>query len=233
MIIYRALNKINNKVYIGKTIKTLKSRINSHLCYAFTMNYDTLFYRALRKYGKDVFEWSVLYECDDESELNEKEKEYIILYNARNRSKGYNISGGGHGGDNISKNPNRNIIIEKISKAKLGKKMSESFKIQNRLRQIGVKRSSKTCEKISNALTGRIISTEHRKNLSLSLKGRKIPQDIIDKISQKLKGRVFSEEHKEAIGLSRKGGKLSKATKEKIKQSWIRRKILWGKKGSK
>ena len=74
-IIYIATNKINNKSYIGQTIKSLRGRITSHNNEA--MNREGFkFQRAIRKYGIKNFEWRTLLECENEK-LNENEIYFI------------------------------------------------------------------------------------------------------------------------------------------------------------
>lgn len=49
MLIYKATNKINGKIYIGQTHKSLEER---KMCHKHdSKNIDTYFYRAIRKYG--------------------------------------------------------------------------------------------------------------------------------------------------------------------------------------
>lgn len=225
MIIYRAINLVNNKIYIGKTIHTIEYRKSSHFCYALTLNYDTLFYRAIRKYGKDAFIWEELYTCDDEKQLNKKEIEYIALYDSCNRFKGYNISKGGEGGDNISKNPNRDAILKKISIANTGKVRSPEVIANFKLKMKGRKMSQDAIKKISLGLKGRIISTAHRKKLSEALIGRKVPEDIVAKIKAKLKGRKFTQEHRDNMSRARRERVITQETKDKIKLSWVNRRM--------
>lgn len=94
MIIYCARNLKNGKVYIGKTIKSLDERRLAHAekC----KRDDTAFYRALRKYGAEKFEWKVLQECVSEDELNKMEVYWIERLNAN--KFGYNLTSGGDGG---------------------------------------------------------------------------------------------------------------------------------------
>ena len=79
MIIYKATNKINGKVYIGQTEKTLEHRKEVH--HRDSERMDTYFYRAIRKYGWENFEWEVI---DDSAttreELNALEQYYIAKY---------------------------------------------------------------------------------------------------------------------------------------------------------
>jgi group I intron endonuclease len=225
LVIYRATNLINNKIYIGKTIHNIEYRKNSHFCYALTMNYDTLFYRAIRKYSKDAFVWDVLFTCDDEEQLNKKEIEYIALYDSRNRLKGYNISKGGEGGDNISKNPNRDAILKKISIANTGKVRSPEVIANYRLKMKGRKVPQDVLIKRSISLKGRVISAEHRKKISMTLTGRKVPEEIVARMRAKLLGRKFTQERKESMSRACKGKLLTQETKDKIKLSWVNRRM--------
>ena len=96
MIIYKAINKINNKAYIGLTQRSLQERKLEHLRHSNIEN--TYFHRAINKYGKDSFDWIIL---DDSAttlaELKELEKKYIQEHNTLAPS-GYNIAPGGESG---------------------------------------------------------------------------------------------------------------------------------------
>lgn len=89
MIIYKVLNKINGKIYIGQTTRTLDKRKEEHI----NSKDDSFFHQALRKYGNDNFEWEIIFECNNLSTLNEQEIFYINKYNSY--KKGYNMSLGG------------------------------------------------------------------------------------------------------------------------------------------
>lgn len=99
-IIYLHRNKINNKVYIGQTIQN-----NPNSRWKNGHGYKTCyyFYNAIQKYGWDNFEHIILEQNDNwtQDELNNKEKEYINLYQANNPQYGYNTT---DGGSTISKN---------------------------------------------------------------------------------------------------------------------------------
>lgn len=86
----------NNKVYIGQTIKSLKDRIYKHCLSSTTIkssDFNTFKSNAIRKYM--TFDVEVLYQGDD---LNQKEIEFITLFNSTNRDNGYNTAEGGIGG---------------------------------------------------------------------------------------------------------------------------------------
>ena len=93
MIIYKAQNKINSKVYIGQTINSLQKRIYGHKR---DINDNTKFHRALKKYGIDNFKWEVIKECNCITALNIFEKIFIKKYDSIN--KGYNLKEGGVNG---------------------------------------------------------------------------------------------------------------------------------------
>lgn len=96
--IYKAVNKDDGKVYIGKT-NNFEKRKQEHFLDKRT---NSMFDRALRKHGDESFEWSVLEDCIPTLETaNEREKYWIKQYNAYYRwdgSNGYNMTYGGDGG---------------------------------------------------------------------------------------------------------------------------------------
>ena len=91
MIIYKVTNKINNRCYIGQTIKTLKKRKQKHLCSKSDNNY---FHNALKKYGSKNFNWEIIDNCISKNELDEMEFHYIRQYNTL-KPNGYNLTLGG------------------------------------------------------------------------------------------------------------------------------------------
>ena len=90
MIIYLIKNLINEKVYIGQTIQTLKKRIASHYRHP-----NKHLSNAFNKYGKNNFIIEIIETCNNLEELNEREKYWIKFYDSTNNKKGYNIDGGG------------------------------------------------------------------------------------------------------------------------------------------
>jgi len=100
MIVYKATNKINGKVYIGYTSKTLPERIYAHLKKSKNTNEKTFkqaFKLAIRKYGENNFIWEELALCKTKEEACQKEIEFIKLYNSITPN-GYNMTYGGEGG---------------------------------------------------------------------------------------------------------------------------------------
>jgi group I intron endonuclease len=91
MLVYRAHNKKNGKVYIGLTTQSLGVRKASHLRSAKSGSV-AYFHKAIRKHGEDSFEWSVVGEVESLEDLYDLEKQTISSYNP---SQTYNISLGG------------------------------------------------------------------------------------------------------------------------------------------
>ena len=91
--VYSATNLINKKVYIGHTGRTLKIRQREHENYT----PKDIFHYALRKYGKENFQWEILYEIEDETLRKNIERWLIIELNTQ-VPNGYNLTEGGEGG---------------------------------------------------------------------------------------------------------------------------------------
>ena len=92
-------NKINHKVYIGKTCQELETRFGSNGCGYRQCPY---FYNAIKKYGWNNFDHEILFSGLTEEEANKLEVEMIEKYNSRNSEFGYNIRKGGDGFDSES-----------------------------------------------------------------------------------------------------------------------------------
>lgn len=93
--IYKITNKINNKVYIGKTIKTVESRWKQHcLDCKKERNSNRPLYRAMRKYGIENFNIEPIEECSKEV-LSEREMYWIKHFDTY--KNGYNATTGGDG----------------------------------------------------------------------------------------------------------------------------------------
>lgn len=162
MIIYMAINKINNKKYIGKTSKSLEQRKLDHEKNS-KKGSKLLFHRAIRKYGKENFIWNIICICKNDNELNNKEIEMIKTYNTI--GNGYNISTGGTGGDNLTFNPNKEKICKKISESLKGiirGPQSENHKMKNRNSHLGKKDSDEVKKKksIAHAKNWKLTSPE-------------------------------------------------------------------------
>lgn len=148
--IYKTVNLINGKQYIGLHSKNDKSYLGS----------GTLLLKAIKKYGKENFTKEVLEETDNIVSANELERYYIKKYNAVEDDNFYNLS---YGGESIVGRKHSKFTINKISESK--KKNYENndelrYKVGNANRgkpMPGVTRSA-----LLKSITGREISEETR-----------------------------------------------------------------------
>ena len=103
MIIYKIINLINNKVYIGQDSNNNDNYYGS----------GKIITSAIKKYGKNNFKKEILEYCQNKDELNEKEIYWITKENSI-VPNGYNIQPGGNCSDSITYNPNKENIKKKI-----------------------------------------------------------------------------------------------------------------------
>lgn len=92
--IYCIKNNVNDKVYIGKTIRTVDIRFKEHIKDANNKRCNSKLHRAMNKYGIEHFYYEVLEQCLEE-ESSDREQYYIKKYDSV--ENGYNISYGGEG----------------------------------------------------------------------------------------------------------------------------------------
>ncbi len=116
MFIYKITNNINNKIYIGQTVRSLKERFLQHQASCNAKN--SAISNAIQKYGKENFIIEEIDGANSLSELNYLEWLYIHKFNCISPN-GYNLKeGGGSKGALCQK------IINKINKTLKGRKIT-------------------------------------------------------------------------------------------------------------
>lgn len=158
MIIYKIINKINGKLYIGATTKDTVNRRWTYHKRDYRRETHLPLYKAFKKYGIDNFEIiPIKFDIKTRKELDEMEKYFIKLFDTRNSKKGYNCTEGGEGNTMKGKNnPNfgkKNNKLAEFNRSRSGIKLSENHK-----------------KKIIKSLTGRICKEETRNKMSISRK---------------------------------------------------------------
>ena len=104
MYIYKIINKINSKWYIGKTNGQDPNYKGS----------GKILKQAYKKYGTENFEKVILETCSTEEELNLREAHWISSTNAIVDPMSYNLVEGGTGGDRSSFIPYDKIDYSKF-----------------------------------------------------------------------------------------------------------------------
>lgn len=160
--IYKIVNIINNKLYIGQSVDIYK-RWNYHK-YELNNNkhFNIHLQNSWNKYGEDNFKFEIIEICPKDR-LNDKEKYYIMFYNSNNEN-GYNISEGGN--DSIITDETKRkmsqshigILRTIESRAKQSLKLSGKNNPMYGMRgekhpSFGKKRSNNTCSKIRDSYT--------------------------------------------------------------------------------
>ena len=159
--IYKITNIRNNKIYIGKTTKTLKERLSKHFSSA--KNLKTHLARAIIKYGSNSFKIDLLQRTNNLKELNNLETKWILSLNSNNPSIGYNLTLGGDGGNTYKYKTEKElkVIKEKLHNSKMGdlNPNCKSVKIKNVFTQEEkVFKSFEECKKFFNASNHSFIS---------------------------------------------------------------------------
>jgi group I intron endonuclease len=208
--IYKAYCKDSGKSYIGQYKKDSPIvRWNRH-CRDAEKGSPWAFHCAIRKYGKDAFEITVLCVCETQAELDKKEDEYITENQSMVYENGYNMVRGGKGRAPDFKHREehkqkmreymKNRVVseetkQRISAAHKGRKCPWTEETRQRVAEAsrkkatGVKHSEETKEKIRKALQGR----------PGVAKGQKRTEEQKKRIGAAAKGRKFSEETKKHL----------------------------------
>jgi group I intron endonuclease len=205
--IYCIENKLNNKKYIGKTVKDNHNiRWHEHkLRLKRNIHSNSYLQNSWNKDGEENFAFWIIETCQKE-QLFEREIYWINSFNTF--INGYNLTKGGEGNLGMKRHHSKETKI----------KMSESHK--------GMIFSEEHKKKISEVQKGKIISEETRKKLSDIMKGKKgnhtgikHSEESKRKMSSAKKGKGLTEEHKSNISKAMKGRCFSEETKIKISEN--------------
>lgn len=125
-IIYRHVNKINGKSYIGQTCQKVTNRWKNGNGYV--ANKQQVFYKAIQKYGWDNFTHEIL-ESNIETieKANEREQYWIEHYHTwvlDPNCNGYNIT---QGGDGSAGRPMSNTTKQKLKKQVYCSELDKTF----------------------------------------------------------------------------------------------------------
>lgn len=176
--VYALFNTQNGKFYVGKA-NNCHDRWSRHLRSAKNGSLQAI-HCALRKYGKDSFQWHVLQELSSEQEALLAEQYWISFFRSKDKEFGYNLTAGGAGGYSPGKD-----VREKISRAKTGQKHSpESIAKMSKTHSERKhrKQSEETRRKIGEANRGRKHSEECRKRMSEGHKDRVVSEETRQKL---------------------------------------------------
>lgn len=130
-LVYQATNLINGKTYIGITAQKLSERASQHA--SCTGKHVSIFTRAIRKYGRDMFRFRVIATCPTYRAALETERRLVTAL-----KPDYNLTLGGEGA--------------------LGYKLTKAQKAARRKRPcplLGRKRPAEVVERVAAKLRGK------------------------------------------------------------------------------
>ena len=243
MLIYCCLNRVNGKVYVGKTSASLRRRWSEHKSAA-RRGSPYLFHRALRKYGDDAFEISVLATTDSEVELNRLELHDIQEMGAQVPG-GYNLREGGEGGAHSAATRQRlreqalgrkwdTESIERLRRSMMGEGnpffgRSHTEETRAMLREKcadvtrGIPKTLEHREKIRQGLLQHERTPEHCAAISEGLRGRVLTAEHREHISRGVRGIPKPEGFAAKVSAAQKGRPKSEETKQKLRDAALRR----------
>lgn len=189
MLIYLVTNKINGKLYVGKTRMTLRRRWNAH-CFNAKNGSHIVLHCAIRKYGADNFDVREICRCDNPEELNQIEIAEISRLRSNEYHNGYNRTIGGDNGGSFKGMRHSEATKLKMSERHKGKTFSEETR--RRMSEAWKHRTISDATKLKMSLSHKGLkkSPLHLKRIGDALRGRKRSPETISKMSAALKGRV-------------------------------------------
>lgn len=93
--IYKIVNKVNNKVYIGQTYDISKRKSAHFNDLKNNRHSNQYLQNAWNKYGGENFELIIIEKCDLK-DMDEREIYWIKYFNSMYNQNGYNIRSGGN-----------------------------------------------------------------------------------------------------------------------------------------
>jgi len=212
MLIYKATNKIDGKIYVGQTMRNLKARLKQYVSLVGQKSKRNKFVNALRKYGFDNFTFEIIDTGENIDELNKKEIMWIEFYQSISPNLGYNVDIGGH-------NALKSIFCKnKIKSALKGRHLSEQHRKKISISMSGKKHPfyghqgggviCKKCGVIHNfTMAGKHLKPEAVEKVAAAHRGKKHTPEHRKNISDSKKGIRATPEHRKALSIARTGEK--------------------------
>lgn len=183
-LIYLIENRVNGKRYVGQTVKPLEARWRYHVWFSKNEANDSALPCAIRKYGKDAFNCSILQELPNASkkQLDEAEIRWISELQTHGSQGGYNCTLGGDGANGAIWSDERRAK----HRAKMG---SDEVRLTLSISHLGKRSTPETRAKQAASLTGITRSPETRAKMSVAKRGEKsatvkLTWDIVAKIRE-------------------------------------------------
>jgi group I intron endonuclease len=182
--IYKIVNIVNNKCYIGSSI-AIRKRLSDHKRRLRKGQHNNIhMQKAWNKYGETSFSFDILLYCSG-NDLFFYEDRAIATFKVLDKVSGYNCM------------PARRTDLSGSNYVKFRQQIAET--------QRKIMQSPDARERISQANKGRILTKETRQRMSIARKGRKMSREFCLKMSEINKGRIPSQKTREIWSKQRKG----------------------------
>ena len=186
-IVYKAVNKINGKIYIGQTCRSLKKRIKEHKYDAFHNTYNSPFHASIKKYGLENFEWDIVKKCYSGEDLDKAEKYFIKSHRSNDRFKGYNLTIGGNvlrGKDNPFYGRRHTDEVKKkislVNKGNPGHNRGKNLSEETKRKISNVRKKKGLSVGKNNPMYGKKHSEETKDRMASKKLGRKVPDKYLN-----------------------------------------------------
>lgn len=190
MLVYCIKNRINDKVYVGATSKSIKQRFFWHIRDSKTGKPKKL-YDAMRQFGYDNFFVEFLAECDS-STVKQTEEYYINMFNCyENGYNGSKLSSGVH--EHTEKT--RKKLAEKAKGRVISPEVRQ--KISNSSKKTWAEKTEEELREFSDKMrsinSGRTHTQEQNIKHSQIMRGKRHSQETKAKMSASRKGRILAK----------------------------------------
>ncbi len=159
-VVYKTTNLVNEKIYIGQTVKKARCYLGS----------GKILKQAINKYGKDNFKRETICFCSNRKELNKKEIYWIAYYRDIHINNMYNITDGGNSVSGYTMSEEQNKKNSERKKGKMKGKDNPNY---------GKHHSEESKKKISEGNKGRKHTEEQNKKHSDLMRRRSFKLNAI------------------------------------------------------
>lgn len=232
--IYRIVNTVNQKSYIGKSVDIERRWSDHRRQFRKGKHFNGHLQRSWDKYGEQAFLFEILEVVPERSSLGKQEAYWCRQFDSF--SKGYNRQPIDENGLHTHGLPCPPEVRAKIRASKAARPYRHSEEAKERIRDARARQTTTEEERhrfgewSRNRVRarGHHLSDETKRKLSEKNRGRVLTEDQCRKISEGKKGkpgqcRPCSEEHRRNIAEALRGRQVSEETKRKISESLLER----------